>query len=155
MVEILEYHEYQPLAASSPWSRSVSLRITRALALTGLLVAAACSKSDETPSEPTTPAGIRGTITSNFATGIARGVIRVEFNPSNPNDGPKALVTVTSLTTILKLSGEEGEFRDLNNGVWVSVWFDGPVMESYPVQGTAKTVVIDSLGSSVMKNRTP
>ena len=137
------------------WLRSTSRGVTNALALAGLLALASCSDSDKAPTAPTTAAGIRGTITSNFATGIARGVVRVELNPSNPNDGPKALVTVTPATTILKLSGEEGEFRDLNNGVWVSVWFDGPVMESYPVQGTAATIVIDSLGSSVMKSRTP
>ena len=137
------------------WLRSTRRGVANALALALLLALGSCSDSDKGPSAPTTPAGIKGSITSNFATGIARGVIRVELNPGNANDGPKALVTVTPLTTILKLSGEEGELRDLNNGVWVSVWFDGPVMESYPVQGTAGTVVIDSLGSSVMKSRTP
>ena len=133
---------------------------TRSWAAVALLplaaIVLACSDSpDDTPSEPTTPAGIKGRITSNFPTGIARGVIRVEFSPENANEGPKALVTVTPATLILKLTREEGEFRDLPNGIWVSVWFDGPVMESYPVQGTAGTIVVDSLGSTVMQNRTP
>ena len=130
------------------------LRITVALAFGGLPGIASCNDPDKTPSAPTTPAGITGRITSTFATGVARGVIRVEFNPENANEGPKALVTVTPGTTIMKLSRDEGEFRDLANGIWVRVWFDGAVMESYPVQGTAGTIVIDSLGSSVM-NRVP
>ena len=94
---------------------------TRQWAAIALLPLAAlvssCSDSNDTPSEPTTPAGITGRITSNFATGVARGVVRVEFNPNNPNDGPKALVTVAPFTTILKLEGDEGEFRDLYNGI--------------------------------------
>jgi len=118
------------------------------------VISLACSDSDEKPTEPTTPAGITGRITSTFPTGPYRGVIRVEFDPDNPNEGPKALVNVTTATTIFTVDGDEGEFRNLANGIWVRVWFDGPVMESYPVQGTAGTIVIDSLGSSVM-NRVP
>ena len=135
-------------------SRSTRRGFTSAIALVGLCLVASCSDSDDGPSEPTEPAGITGRITSTFATGIARGVIRVEFNPDNPNAGPKAIVNVTTATTILKLSKEEGEFRDLTNGIWVRVWFEGAVMESYPVQGTAGTIVIDSLGSTPML-RTP
>jgi hypothetical protein len=135
-------------------SRSAIRQLVSALALSGLFVVASCSDAEDSPSEPTTQAGITGRITSNFPTGVARGVIRVEFDPSNANEGPKALVTVTPATAIFKLSRDQGEFRDLSNGIWVRVWFDGAVMESYPVQGTAGTIVIDSLGSSVM-NRTP
>ena len=136
------------------WRHATSRQLANTLALGGLLAIASCNESDKTPSEPTTPAGITGRITSNFPTGVARGVIRVEFNPDNANDGPKALVTVTPATTIFKLSRDEGELRDLPSGIWVRVWFDGPVMESYPLQGTAGTIVIDSLGSTVM-NRAP
>jgi hypothetical protein len=134
-------------ARTRPWA-AVALLPLAALVL-------ACSEdSNNSPSEPTTPAGITGVITSTFTTGIARGVIRVEFSPSNANEGPKALVNVTPTTTIFLLNKEEGEFRNLATGIWVRVWFDGPVMESYPVQGTAGTIVIDSLGSTPML-RTP
>lgn len=120
-----------------------------ALAGAALLVLAACSESENSPTEPTTPAGISGRITSIVPTGPYRGIVRVEFDPDNPNEGPKAMVNVTTVTTILTISREEGDFRSLSNGHWVRVWFDGPVAESYPVQGTAGTIVIDSLGSSV------
>ena len=133
-------------ARTRPWA-AIAL-----LPLTALVLA--CSESDKTPSEPTTPAGITGRITSTFPTGNFRGVIRVEFDPTNANEGPKAIVNVTTATTILNMKREEGDFRSLSNGIWVRVWFEGAVMESYPVQGTAGTIVIDSLGSSVM-NRSP
>lgn len=133
-------------AWTRPWA-AIAL-----LPLAALLVS--CTDSNKGPSEPSEPAGISGRITSTFPNGNFRGVIRVEFNPNNPNDGPKALVNVTGETTILTLKREEGDFRSLSNGIWVRVWFEGAVMESYPVQGTAGTIVIDSLGSSVM-NRTP
>ena len=139
----------------SDWISRPRQFTTSALFALATLVLLSCSDSDDGPSEPTEPAGITGRITSTFPTGVARGVIRVEFNPNNPNDGPKAIVNVTAATTILKLSKEEGEFRDLSNGIWVRVWFEGAVMESYPVQGTAGTVVIDSLGSTPMLLRTP
>ena len=126
-----------------------------ALAGVALLVLGACSdSSDDKPTEPTTPAGITGRITSVFPTGPFKGTIRVEFNPGNPNDGPKAIVNVTTLTTILTVARDEVDFRSLSNGIWVRVWFDGAVAESYPLQGTAGTITIDSLGSSV-SNRAP
>jgi hypothetical protein len=49
----------------------------------------------------------------------------------------------------VSLFDSNGEFRSLALGQWVRVWFNGPVAESYPVQGTAGTVVIDSLAISV------
>ena len=136
------------------WPRSRGRRFASALASAALLAIAACSDSDNTPSEPTTPAGIAGRITSVVPSGNFRGYVRVEFNPNNPNEGPKAVVGVTGATTILTLAREEGDFRNLSNGIWVRVWFEGAVAESYPVQGTAGTIVIDSIGSSVM-NRAP
>jgi hypothetical protein len=33
-------------------------------------------------------------------------------------------------------------FKMLENKQWVKVWFMGPVLESFPVQGTAGQVVI-------------
>ncbi len=110
----------------------------------------ACDTSAKSPVEPSTPAGITGRITSVVPVGNFRGTIRVEANPGSPSSGDKAIVTVTGATTILLVSRAEGEFRLLQSGQWVRVWFDGPVAESYPVQGTAATVVIDSAGTSLM-----
>jgi len=123
----------------------------------GLLVSAiACGDAPTAPTVPSSPEGIAGRITSVVATGNFSGRILVEFNPSSATSGPKALVTVTGTTTIfvvrsgnVSLFDSNGEFRSLALGQWVRVWFNGPVAESYPVQGTAGTVVIDSLAISV------
>ena len=37
-----------------------------------------------------------------------------------------------------------GSFDDLTEGTAVQVWFDGPVAESYPVQATAGSIVIEA-----------
>lgn len=114
--------------------------------------ASSCGDSAGLPTEPTAPVGIAGRITSVVPSGNFRGTILVEFDPSSPSSGPKALVTVTGASIILLVSRDEGEFRALQLGQWVRVWFDGPVAESYPVQGTAATVVIDSAGASVLRS---
>lgn len=104
-----------------------------------------------TPTIPSESAGIAGRITSVVALGNYAGTIRVEAEPTNPSAGAKAMVTVVNASTILTVDRKEGDFRNLSTGQWVRVWFSGAVALSYPVQGTAATVVIDSLGSSVNK----
>lgn len=56
----------------------------------------------------------------------------------------KAMVSLTEETRIFSAEGERieiGEFEDAaSDGATASVWFTGPVAESYPVQGTAKAV---------------
>lgn len=58
----------------------------------------------------------------------------------------RASVRVTPSTRILVGAGPEttdGAVRDLVTGVTVRVWFTGPVAESYPVQATAGTVLVE------------
>jgi hypothetical protein len=57
----------------------------------------------------------------------------------------KAIVRVTEKTKLRKMNGnleEEATFADVKTGCTVSVWFTGPVLESYPVQATAGKVLI-------------
>ncbi len=69
--------------------------------------------------------------------------LRVEANPSEESGSPKAVVRMRPETSVAYRSGEPSRTRDLTVGHYVSVWFEGPVMESYPVQGTAGTIVIE------------
>lgn len=112
----------------------------------------ACSDSASAPSVPSGPAGIAGRITSVVPDGNYRGTIRVETNPLSNSGSPKAVVTVANGTIVLLTSRAEGEFRSLSVGQWVRVWFDGPVLESYPIQGLAGTVVIDSTSIGINQN---
>ena len=59
-----------------------------------------------------------------------------------------ARVTVPSDIAILVGDGAGGwtlgSFDDLTQGAAVQVWFDGPVAESYPVQATAGSIVVEA-----------
>lgn len=105
-----------------------------------------CTPSGEAPEPaiPTEPPYISGTIT---AAGDSR--IRVEERPEESSGSAKADLRLTPATVVLWRSGEPAERRDLGLGTRVRVWVSGPIMESYPVQATAGTVVIDLAASQV------
>ena len=57
----------------------------------------------------------------------------------------KYLVTIKDETLILQQDGEnrrEMDFEVLETKQQVQIWFSGPIMESFPMQGTARQVVI-------------
>jgi len=85
-------------------------------------------------------AGLISTITDN---GDNTGSIFVEGDlATNGAEYDKASVSISSDTKIYL--NEEGGISDLEVGQYVQVFFEGPVMESYPVQAAAKQInVID------------
>ncbi len=93
---------------------------------------------------PTDPPAIAGRITSVSAneTGDA-GSIMVEGSGSL---GDKASFKVPGTVAVLRQvkdgSIAAATFGDLQTGMRVSVWSEGPVAESYPVQATASVVLI-------------
>lgn len=97
-----------------------------------------------TAGAPARAADITGQIT-RATTGVVDGsrriMILVEAVPSDVSGSPKALVTVDSGTRIFRANGT-ARVDDLLPGATVSVWFEGPVAESYPVQGRAGTLMI-------------
>lgn len=55
------------------------------------------------------------------------------------------IITITDATLIFQQDGNDlrkTTFTTLENKQWVKIWFTGPVVESFPVQGTAGQVVI-------------
>jgi hypothetical protein len=92
---------------------------------------------------PSVPAGITGTIhrlSRDAAAG--RTVLLVVDDGGIPGAVARATVTVTPDTVVWLLKGGTGTAADLGAGQMVSVWFAGPVAESYPVQGTAADIRI-------------
>ena len=120
--------------------------ITAVIAMTLLTVPACGGNGTTEPTVPATAAYMSGRITSVVQSGAFTGTIRVEAIPASANAGLKALAKVDAVTVVLSVEGKVGEFRSLAVGQWVRLWFDGAIAESYPVQGTAGTVKIDSLG---------
>jgi Protein of unknown function (DUF3221) len=82
---------------------------------------------------------IQGTLTRR-----SQDRILVEEEPLDSSGSAKASVRLTGSTSILRGSGNPARQSDLAVGQKVSVWFGGPVMESYPVQATAAVVRIDN-----------
>lgn len=119
------------------------------LVLACIVASLGCGDDSAAPTVPSGPAGITGRVTAVVAAGSYTGTIKVEAIPGNPNAGDKAIVTVPTSATILSVQRQDVDFRALSPGQWVRVWFIGPVAESYPVQGRAATVVIDSAGIGV------
>lgn len=91
---------------------------------------------------------VRGDITQiiNSDTKEVLGLILVEGDLEEDTKVDKASVTVTDKTKIFAEGNqdvlEDANFSLLRAGQLVEVEFTGPVRESYPVQATAKTIVI-------------
>jgi major membrane immunogen (membrane-anchored lipoprotein) len=107
--------------------------------LAAMLLVSACTANDEGDA-----IGMRGEVTS-ITTG-ERTVILVEGKVEEDTTHDKASVTIKPETKIVKV-GEDGtdtaaKPEDIKLFDNVEVVFDGPVAESYPVQGSAKLIRI-------------
>lgn len=67
----------------------------------------------------------------------------MEADPSQQSGSPKAAVEITESTRIRTSAGGPMSLSAFRTGQVVSVWFKGPVMESYPVRGTADQVIVE------------
>lgn len=92
---------------------------------------------------PTSTPGITGTITSLLPgeDGPANFLVQGNKQPEGAVSD-KAQVTIGPGTMFFDRYGEPTNSRGISVGTRVSVWFDGAVAESYPVQGTALAVQV-------------
>ena len=99
------------------------------------------SPDDAVSSDDDTPAGCAK------ASGLL-GSFVVEDGTDAKGAALAASVSVPDDIAILEEDGAGGyalaSFDDLAEGTTVQVWFDGPVAESYPVQATASSIVIEA-----------
>ena len=125
-----------------------ALAALAALLVLGVAVVGGCGGSTAPPASsatapPSTPADITGTIhdlTTNADTGLP--TLLVVDDGAIKGSVDRASVTVTGDTVVWMLKGGKGTPGDLGAGQMVSVWFDGPVAESYPVQAKAGVIRI-------------
>jgi len=110
--------------------------------LCAALVATAC-----TPSLPSNPPDITGTVTS-FVAGDGRPAsLQVEGAQPQPQGAAadKALVNIPTSALFFDATGSPATLAQIGaikQGTKVRVWFEGAVAMSYPVQGSAKAVQI-------------
>jgi hypothetical protein len=94
---------------------------------------------------PTEAASIIGDIAQVERTG-GRLRILVEQIPTRSAGYPIAWIAVEPRTAVVERAGSSvsrGSSAELAVGMRVQAWFTGPVAESYPVQATAGTVLIE------------
>ena len=110
-----------------------------------LLLGSACSPPPKDASVAAIAVSIPGTTPSIVGqiTAMALPMIVVEENAAESQGSAKASVRIVVSTQVLRLDKNVASTADLRVGQKVRVWFVGPVMESYPVQATAGTIVIE------------
>ena len=108
-----------------------------------LLALVLVSCAERTPSRAPDISGQITRATTSVVDGSRRITMLVEAVPSDVSGSPKALVTVDRSTRIFHANAKlTPKVEDLLPGTTVSIWFEGPVAESYPVQGRAGTLLI-------------
>jgi hypothetical protein len=95
-------------------------------------------------SAPTRPADITGVVT-RVSAGTGGVQLLVEENPSDTAGSAKASVRTDASTHWFITGGGTFDPSQLKQGMRVSVWFDGPVATSYPVQAKGSDIVVLAL----------
>lgn len=116
----------------------------RALLLLSVVVAVACSPSGP----PSRPADITGVIT-NITPGA--GSILIEERPQDTSGSAKLSLRIDANTRLWRMTGSRATplpASDLRVGMVARAWVDGPIAESYPGQGKASDVAVDTAASS-------
>ena len=116
--------------------------------------------ADRAPSRAPDIIGQITRATTSVVDGSRRISILVEAVPNDLSGSAKALVTVDRSTRIFHANANiSAKVEDLLPGTTVSVWFEGPVAESYPVQARAGTLLVmtraDSQPVAPPRSRTP
>jgi hypothetical protein len=127
-------------------------RLTAVLALAPCVAAQACSSAPGEPdgpglsaSVPTEAAHIIGDVTQVERTD-GRLRILVEQIPTRSAGYPIAWISVGPRAAVIRRAdgaASRASSGDLAVGMRVQVWFTGPVAESFPVQATAGTILIE------------
>lgn len=112
------------------------------LALACVLALLACSPGQRSndvaqPRIPSDPPLMRGRVTR-----VDAARVRVEENPAEQTGSAKAELDIDARTAILARDGSPAP--SLRTGQTVSVWTAGPVRETYPLRGTAATIIIET-----------
>jgi hypothetical protein len=124
-----------------------ALAALTAILMLGAVVVGGCGGPTAQPASsatapPSTPADITGTIHDLTTADTGLPVLLVVDDGALKGTVDRASVAVTPDTVVWLLKGGRGSSADLGAGQMVSVWFDGPVAESYPVQARAGEIAI-------------
>jgi hypothetical protein len=123
------------------------MKYTRLFVLVGWLIALMMVSPDcaSTTKPMETEADLIGFITEIHPNG-ERGILgRVSVESHADKIVSKYIITIKAETPIFRQDGNnlrKVAFHSLENKQWVKIWFTGPTVGSFPVQGTAGQIVI-------------
>jgi hypothetical protein len=103
----------------------------------------------DTQADPDAPVSSEDTPVCSDPDTPLLGHVLVEEDPRAASGDVKVRFAVEEGTALLNRVGETYEpvsFLDLVEGVTVSAWADGAIMESYPAQATASVIVLEGGG---------
>lgn len=107
------------------------------------LLLVACTLRSEGPRLPSEAPGVEGPIERIES---EQGRPRILIGPPHEAGAEgQAWVTLTEKSTLLRAKGKGYETlkpADLTPGTKVRVWFDGPVLKSLPLQGSALYILV-------------
>lgn len=126
------------------WPRFMAVA-TAAVAAAALTLGTGCGDSPTGTEFPSGAPYITGRVTAVTTTSDRAVSVRVEANPADQSGSPKLVVRVDDFALVQLPGNVEADYRAITTGQWVRVWTTGTVAESYPAQGTASAVAIDSL----------
>jgi hypothetical protein len=112
------------------------------LAIVSIMVTSSCTSAAEPLARPADFIGFITEIHQVAAKDI-QGTITVESHADKLVT--RYLVTIKDETLIFRQDGENysrAALKTLETKQWIKIWFTGPIMESFPMQGTAEQVVI-------------
>jgi hypothetical protein len=98
-----------------------------------------------TPVPLSSEADLIGLVTGIHASGEGESIGELAVESHADKIVSKYLITIRDEALILQQHGDDLRqvgFDAFESRQWVRVWFDGPVSESFPVQGTAGQIVI-------------
>ena len=120
----------------------------RALVPVACALLAACTPAvipEESPEESPDIAGTVTRVDPAGGEGERLGTVLIEEVPGEPSGSAKASVSVRRDTGLFRRAAGEVRRIDLAGvrvGDRAEAWFTGPVAESYPVQATARAIVV-------------
>lgn len=119
-------------------------RLVPVVLLLGSISGSSCSSPTILERLREEPAHTRGTITEYDPS--AGSTFRLEERP-DLDTGEKYIVRIDSGTEIFRKTATgdtvRTDIRDIRPQMGAAVWFEGPIMESYPAQGVARYVLLD------------
>jgi hypothetical protein len=119
-------------------TKSGAIGIAAWLAATAVLLSGCPATRRDASPLPTAPASIAGHVEA-----VQLPSILVVADGPQAGGSDRASVRLHTGTHVLWRTGAAAAVTDVRVGQQVRVWFDGPVMESYPVQAVAGVLVIE------------